>query len=293
MIAGPTYSSRFRTIAIAVWFGCALVVAPAASAKGDRFSIQRHAMVARIRAQIRRAAPGADDRYLAGALVAVDTVKREAFVPKPLRHQAYTEKPLPIGYEQTISDPYIVTVMTAVLKLPPHAVVLDVGTGSGYQAAVLGRLADRVYSVEIVKPLADSAALRLASLGYANVVVRDGDGYAGWPEHAPFDGIVIAAGAAAVPQPLIDQLKIGGRLVMPVGGSWASEQLLVVTKTGEHASSRCSLGVAIFVPLTGKGARDDKHPELFDSAIETCHEGLPARIYVETLKHQRPGPDRP
>lgn len=243
-------------------------------------------MVARIRAQIRRAAPSADDRYLAAALVAIDTVKREAFVPKPLRHQAYTEKPLPIGYEQTISDPYIVAVMTAVLKLPQHAVVLDVGTGSGYQAAVLGGLADRVYSIEIVKPLAESAALRLASLGYANVVVRDGDGYAGWPEHAPFDGIVIAAGAAAVPQPLIDQLKVGGRLVMPVGGNWASEQLLVVTKTGEHASSRCSLGVTMFVPLTGRGARDDRHPELFDNAIEPCHEGSPARIYVEKSKHK-------
>lgn len=135
-------------------------------------------MVARIRAQIRRAPPSADDSYLAAALVAVDTVKREAFVPRPLRHQAYTEKPLPIGYEQTISDPYIVAVMTAVLKLPQHSVVLDVGTGSGYQAAVLGHLADRVYSIEIVKSLADSAALRLASLGYANVVVRDGNGYA-------------------------------------------------------------------------------------------------------------------
>jgi len=272
---------------MAIGVTCSL--APAAGAENDRFAQRRHAMVARIGEQIRRAAPDADDASLAASLAAIDTVKREAFVPKHLRKQAYAEKPLPIGYDQTISDAYIVAVMTAELKLPRHAVVLDVGTGSGYQAAVLGRVADQVYSVEIVKPLADLAALRLASLGHANVVVRSGDGYAGWPEHAPFDGIVVAAGAAEVPQPLIDQLKVGGRLVMPVGGDWAFEQLLVVTKTGEHTSSRCSLGVTMFVPLTGKGARDDNQRGLFDNAIPSCHAGSPARMDFEVMKRRRPG----
>lgn len=286
---------RFRVLAPAIALGACLAGAPAAARTPatDLYATARQAMVARIGQQIRLAAPEADGPDLAGALAAIGRVKREQFVPRSLRKQTYAEKPLPIGYAQTISDAYIVAVMTAELKLPPHAVVLDVGTGSGYQAAVLALLADRVFSVEIVKPLADAAARRLTSLGYSNVTVRGGDGYAGWPEHAPFDGIVVAAGASEVPQPLIDQLKIGGRLVMPVGGTWTFEQLLVVTRTGEHASSRCSLGVTMFVPLTGKGARDENKPALFDNAIQPCYEGSPARIDFEIVKGRRRGFGRP
>ena len=161
--------------------------------------------------------------------------------------------------------------MTAALRLPQHANVLDVGTGSGYQAAVLARLADHVSSIEIVEPLAATASERLKRLGFANVDVRAGDGFAGWLERAPFDGIVVAAGAANVPQPLIDQLKVGGRLVMPIGPSWATEQVLVVTKTSETTTTRCSLGWTMFVPLTGRGMRPANALGLMEP-VPLCYE---------------------
>ncbi|WP_433911473.1 protein-L-isoaspartate O-methyltransferase family protein [Sphingomonas yabuuchiae] len=189
-----------------------------AAAKGPERA--RADLVATIRHDIHQAAPAADDVELAKALAAVAMVPRERFVPPEYRRYAYaSELSLPIGYDQTISDPYVVALMTATAHVPVGGNVLDVGTGSGYQAAVLGRIAARVTSVEIVAPLAAQAGERLASLGYRNVTVRAGDGYAGAPDAAPFDAIVVAAGSDAVPQPLLDQLKIGGRLVMPVGAT--------------------------------------------------------------------------
>ena len=170
-------------------------------------------------------------------------------MPASLAAQAYGDHPLPIGHGQTISQPYIVAFMTEALGLPGGETVLEVGTGSGYQAAVLAEIAARVYSIEIVAPLADEARARLARLGYGNVEVRVGDGYQGWPEAAPFDAIIVTAAAPRVPEPLKAQLKDGGRLVIPVGDE--SQELIVVTRDGRRFEEKRVLPVR-FVPMTGK-----------------------------------------
>ena len=153
----------------------------------------------------------------ARVLAAMRDVPRHLFVPPELQSQAYDDAPLPIGYAQTISQPYIVALMTALTQPSPSDRALEVGTGSGYQAAVLSRLVSQVYTIEIVEPLARSAEQRLKNLGYANVTVRAGDGYAGWPEMAPFDIVMVTAAPDHVPEPLLAQLKPGGRLVVPIG----------------------------------------------------------------------------
>jgi protein-L-isoaspartate(D-aspartate) O-methyltransferase len=183
-------------------------------------------------------------------LAAMRKVPRDLLVPEEVRAQAYRNTPLPIGYEQTISQPYIVALMTDLLDVRPEHVVLEVGTGSGYQAAVLAELVRQVYTIEIVEPLAERAKRQLAELGYDNVSVRAGDGYLGWPEQAPFDRIIVTAGASHVPQPLIDQLKPGGRMVIPVGRSINRLDLTVVEKGKDgKLKTRRILPVA-FVPLT-------------------------------------------
>ena len=227
-------------------------------------------MVAAIRRDVRKVAEAADTAWLEQALAAVGTLPREKFVSSKGRSLAYLDFPQNIGFGQTISDPYIVAVMTGALQLPPGAEVLDVGTGSGYQAAVLAKVARRVSSIEIVPELAASAARRLKRLSLINVEVRSGDGFAGWPQRAPFDGIVVAAGAAEVPRPLIDQLKPGGRLVMPIGPTMGSEQLLVVSKHPDGSLTQCSLGPAMFVPLTGKGAAPPARFGQSYPAIQLC-----------------------
>lgn len=181
---------------------------------------------------------------------AMRQVPREVFVPEEERRFAYDNGPLPIGCGQTISQPYIVALMTDLLELDADAVVLEVGTGSGYQAAVLSRVAKQVYSVEIIETLSLRAAATLAELGYGNVSCRCVDGYNGWPEHAPYDAIMVTAAAVDIPPPLIEQLKPGGRLVIPVGHPYSYQELILVEKseTGE-VSERMVLGVA-FVPLT-------------------------------------------
>ena len=175
-------------------------------------------------------------------------VQRENFVANELRDSAYEDRPLPIGHGQTISQPFIVAFMTQELKPRPTDRVLEIGTGSGYQAAVLAELVAEVYTIEIVRPLAESAEVRLRELGYKNVHVKAGDGYKGWPEHAPFDAIIVTAAPDHVPQPLIDQLKEGGRMIIPVGKTFAQE-LYLLEKHGGVVKQTAVIPVK-FVPLT-------------------------------------------
>ncbi len=163
----------------------------------------------------------------ARVLAAMRKVPRDAFVPEAVRDLSYTDQPLPIGYDQTISQPYIVALMTEKLRVKPTDRVLEIGTGSGYQAAILGELAAEVYTIEIVKPLGKRAAATLQRLGYKNVHVKIGDGYQGWPEHAPFDAIIVTCAPDHVPRPLIEQTKEGGRIIIPVGSAGDSEPLPV------------------------------------------------------------------
>lgn len=190
-----------------------------------------------------------------GVLAAMRATPRHLFVPPAQRAESYEDRPLPIGEDQTISQPSLVALMTHLLRPRRGDVMLEVGTGSGYQAAILSRLVDRVYTIEIVEPLARSAAARLARLGYANVHVRHGDGYAGWPGEAPFDGIIVTAGAPHVPQPLLDQLKPGGRMVIPVGPAHSVQHLLLITKTAKGTIRRKTIIPVRFVPLTRKRGR--------------------------------------
>lgn len=186
-------------------------------------------------------------------LAAFNRVPRHRFVPQALEYLAYTDQPLPIGHGQTISQPYVVALMTQLAQPKRHGRALDVGTGSGYQAAVLGELCDEVYGIEIVAPLAETALRRLAELGYKNVEVRSGDGYRGWPEHAPFDSIIVAAAADHVPQPLVDQLAPHGRLVLPLGRGW--QELIVIEKQDDGSIRRTNYGPVAFVPMTGEAER--------------------------------------
>ncbi len=182
---------------------------------------------------------------------AMASVPREAFVPDMHRLHAFANGPVPIGHGQTISQPYIVALMTDLLEPRPEHVVLEIGTGSGYQAAVLAGLVARVYSVEIIAALAAAAARRLAGLGLANVSVRHGDGYAGWPEHAPYDAIIVTAAAPHVPPPLLEQLRPGGRLVVPIGEPGCIQQLMLLEKSAAGEVSRRDVLPVAFVPLTG------------------------------------------
>ena len=186
-------------------------------------------------------------------LAAMRRVPRHEFVPEPLRDHAYQDRPLPIGHEQTISQPYVVAAMTELAAPGPEARVLEVGTGSGYQAAILAELAGEVYSIEIVEPLAERAAATLAHLGYDRVRVRAGDGYRGWPEAAPFDAIVVTAAPREVPPALLEQLAPGGRLVIPVG---AFHQELQVHRRTEGGIEVESVFPVRFVPMTGEARGD-------------------------------------
>lgn len=191
----------------------------------------------------------------ARVLAAMERVPRHLFVPPEMRAQAYEDYPLPIGDEQTISQPYIVALMTSLLELRGGERVLEIGTGSGYQAAVLAEIAGEVYTIEILASLAERSRATLAELGYRNIQVRHGDGWAGWPELAPFDGIVVTAASPRVPQPLLEQLKVGGKLVVPVGRFF--QDLLVYTRTAEGYEKRNVIPVR-FVPLTGEVEKPER-----------------------------------
>ena len=185
-------------------------------------------------------------------------VPRHAFVLEEYLSLAYNNHPLPIGYGQTISQPYIVALMTQSVELSPGDQVLEIGTGSGYQAAVLSQLVDHVYSVEIIGPLAERAEAALQSVGYDNVTVRHDDGYYGWEEHAPFDAIVVTAAPDHIPQPLVEQLKIGGRMIIPVGPVGGYQTLWLLTRTGEDQVQTRNLGGVRFVPLTREDATEEE-----------------------------------
>jgi protein-L-isoaspartate(D-aspartate) O-methyltransferase len=182
-------------------------------------------------------------------LEAMSSVPRHEFVPEEYRSESYTDGPLPIGYGQTISQPYIVAIMTQLMQIDSTSKVLEIGTGSGYQAAILAEIAKEVYTIEIVEPLCERADSVLSTLGYDSVHVRCGDGYRGWPEAAPFDAIIVTAAPDHVPQPLIDQLKDDGIMVIPVGDRY--QELIQITKT-EKGLSRKSVIPVRFVPMTGE-----------------------------------------
>ncbi|MEE8559347.1 MAG: protein-L-isoaspartate(D-aspartate) O-methyltransferase [Alphaproteobacteria bacterium] len=188
----------------------------------------------------------------ARVLEAMARVPRHVFVPEKLRRYAYENRPLPIGFGQTISQPYIVALMTDLVEPAPGRIVLEVGTGSGYQAALLADLGMRVYTMEIIEPLAEAAKARLEKLGYGNVTTRWGDGYDGWPEQAPFDAIIVTAAASHIPPPLLAQLKPGGRMVIPVGGRFLTQQLVVVEKDADGRIRTRQILPVRFVPLRRK-----------------------------------------
>jgi len=188
---------------------------------------------------------------------AMRTVQRHRFVPKASLRKAYFDRPLPIGHGQTISQPYVVATMTELLEIGPDSVVLEIGTGSGYQAAILAEIVKEVYTIEIIEELAKPAAERLKTLGYDNVKTRTGDGYFGWKEHAPFDGIVVTAAASHIPPPLVEQLKPGGKLVIPVGAPFQVQNLMVVEKREDGSVVKRSIYPVRFVPLTGGKKKAD------------------------------------
>jgi len=232
------------------WLGFALLVLCMqhdAAAQGDD-ARQRGQMVEEVASMARF---GGAARIDARVLAVMNKVPRHEFVPADQKPHAYDNRPLPIGYGQTISQPYIVAAMTELLNLKPGHVVLEIGTGSGYQAAVLAELAQAVYTIEIVAPLAQQATERLRRLGYATVHARTGDGYFGWPEAGPFDAIMVTAAAGHVPPPLLRQLKPGGRMVIPIGAPFMTQQLMLVEKDSDGTVKTRQMMAVRFVPLTG------------------------------------------
>lgn len=220
-------------------------------------------------------------------LDALNIVPREQFVPADLVEFAYNDSPLPIAARQTISQPYIVALMTAALELKPGECVLEVGTGSGYAAAVLAEIADDVFTIERHKILADTARSKLEELGYKNIQVLYGDGTLGWPEHAPFDAIIVAAGGPEVPATLKEQLSIGGRLVIPVGTTKRTQKLLRVRRISEHEYQEEDLGDVRFVPLIGAAGWEDDSAEkpAIEPAIKTSETATLAELIYQSSEH--------
>ena len=222
----------------------------------DGFESQRKSMVEEIAAIARIAGMDTGRSALAApVMAAMAKVPRHEFVPAASKRNAYANRPLSIGAGQTISQPFIVALMSDLMQIKPGDKVLEVGTGSGYQAAVLAELGAVVYTIEIIEPLAQEAQARLIRLGYGKVTTRVGDGYQGWPEQAPFDAIMLTAAPRDVPQPLIDQLKPGGRLVVPIGELDGVQSLLLIEKRADGTHARRKVLAVRFVPLTDKAGR--------------------------------------
>jgi protein-L-isoaspartate(D-aspartate) O-methyltransferase len=225
----------------------------AADVVEPNYEAQRTQMIRTIEAQVRDVSSAVGrDRLDPRILKAMGALPRHQFVPEDLRRVSYTDHPLPIGYGQTISQPLIVALMTDLLNVDATSVVLDVGTGSGYQAAVIAELARQVYTIEIIADLAHSAADRLHRLGYTNVTSRVGDGYFGWPDAAPFDGIIVTAAAAHIPPPLLQQLRPDGRMVIPVGPPLGLQHLTIVERSADGRIRTRQLFPVKFVPFTGQ-----------------------------------------
>ncbi len=222
---------------------CLWLAAGCAPEKDRDYTVARKRM---LHDQLTGPGRGIKDERVLGAM---STVPRHEFVPEDVRFSAYEDRPLPIGHGQTISQPFIVAFMTEQLRPQPADSVLEVGTGSGYQAAVLSGLVKEIFTIEIVEPLAKRAAADLSRLGYTNVFVKAGDGYKGWPEHAPFDAIIVTCAPDQVPKPLIDQLKDGGRMIIPVGPEGGVQELFLLEKHGGEVRRKAVLPVR-FVPMT-------------------------------------------
>lgn len=231
-----------------------LLTAAVASGEQDTTSYVglRADMVNEVRDSAHFAGSAADEGFDNRVMQAMAAVPRHEFVPAGEKRFAYDNRPLPIGHGQTISQPYIVALMTHVVAAGSDDIVLEIGTGSGYQAAILSELVDHVYSIEIIEPLAEDAAARLDRLGFDNITTRVGDGYYGWEEHAPFDAIVVTAAASHVPPPLLEQLRPGGRLIIPVGGRFMTQQLLMIEKKSNGDIVTRQIAAVRFVPLTGE-----------------------------------------
>jgi protein-L-isoaspartate(D-aspartate) O-methyltransferase len=229
-----------------------LFIFVAAHADEADYEMARAALIDELQLYARQAHDADASLFSEHVMAAMRTVKRHKLVPASERRFAYQNRPLPIGYGQTISQPYIVALMTALIDPDADDVVLEVGTGSGYQAAILAELVKQVYSIEIIAALAIRAEQDLENLGYENITTKLGDGYYGWEEHGPFDAIVVTAAATHVPPPLIAQLKPGGHMVIPVGSRFMTQQLLLLEKTDKGEVITRQIAAVRFVPLTGK-----------------------------------------
>ncbi|UXN58395.1 protein-L-isoaspartate(D-aspartate) O-methyltransferase [Phyllobacterium zundukense] len=240
---------------LAAALAIAVAVVSTSAPAQDRLA-ERAAMIETIKSHAGSAPSAVEAQGIDPAVLkAMGNVPRHFFVPEEQRGAAYRDRPLPIGFGQTISQPFIVALMTDLIKVGPGDTVLEVGTGSGYQAAVLSPLAAKVYSIEIIPELGQRAATRLAELRFDNVEVKVDDGYYGWPAHAPFDGIVVTAAASHIPPPLVEQLAKGGRMVVPVGGPFAIQLLMLVEKRRDGSITTRQLLPVSFVPLRGGRVR--------------------------------------
>jgi protein-L-isoaspartate(D-aspartate) O-methyltransferase len=231
--------------------GLAAPLGAAGAAERDEYAASCQRMLAEVELDMRDTARSTGrDRLDPRVAAAIGKVPRHRFVPPQLAERAYENRPLPIGHEQTISQPFIVALMTELVEPKPTDRVLEIGTGSGYQAAVLAELVARVYTIEIVRPLGERAAAVLNALGYRNIETRIGDGYLGWPEAAPFDAIVVTAAPEKMPQPLVDQLAPNGRLIAPVGSRFGIQTLQLLRKDAQGRAVARSVLEVRFVPLT-------------------------------------------
>lgn len=245
---------RFSTKSAFAFVGVVLMLVFAVhAAQADTYRQWRELMVHDLVSHAERSRAYVEQpEFSEPVLQALRTVPRHEFVPSDQKRYAYENRPLPIGYGQTISQPYIVALMTELLKPNKTSVMLEVGTGSGYQAAILGQLVDKMYSIEIIPALAEQATARIAQLGYTNIETKGGDGYFGWPERGPFDGIVVTAAADHVPPPLVEQLKPGGRMVIPVGDRFTVQELLLIEKGQDGVIRTRHVLPVRFVPLLGE-----------------------------------------